>query len=124
MENNFNIGVDQSSKKTITIFIIVFGSILLLTIMYLILNSNSDRKQKLLSIERHTRVVEIYSNKDQHNLGYVRFFNGINEFLEYPYKVGDSVSKKKGDSIEYIFRKDSIIKNNLFEESRKNGFLK
>lgn len=124
MENNFNIEVDKSSKKTITIFILVFGCILLFTIIYLIINSNADRKQKLLNIDRHTRVVEIYSNKDQHNLGYVRFSNGINEFLEYPYKVGDSISKKRGDSIEYIFRKDSIIKNNYFEESRKNGLLK
>lgn len=124
MENNFNIEVDKSSKKTIIIFILVFGCILLFTIIYLIINSNADRKQKLLNIDRHTRVVEIYSNKDQHNLGYVRFSNGINEFLEYPYKVGDSISKKRGDSIEYIFRKDSIIKNNYFEESRKNGLLK
>ncbi|MDV7698611.1 hypothetical protein N6B72_16915 [Chryseobacterium soli] len=82
------------------------------------------RKQKLLSIDRHTRVIEIYANRNQHNLGYVRFSNGVNEFLEYPYKVGDSISKKKGDSIEYIFRKDSIIKNNYFEEARKNGLLK
>ncbi|WP_312902857.1 hypothetical protein [Chryseobacterium taichungense] len=123
MENNFNIEVDKSSKKTIIIFIIVFGSILLLTIMYLILNSNSDRKQKLLSIERHTRVIDIYNNKHEHNFLYVKFSNGSQKILEYPYKVGDSISKKKGDSIEYIFRKDSIIENNLFEESRKNGLL-
>jgi len=124
VENNFNIEVDKSSKKIITIFIIVFGSIFLLTIMYLILNSNYDRKQKLLSIERHTRVIGIYNNKYEHNFLYVKFSNGSQKILEYPYKVGDSISKKRGDSIEYIFRKDSIIENNLFEESRKNGLLK
>jgi len=124
MENNFNIEVDKSSKKTIIIFIVFFGCLLLFTIVYLIINSSSERKQKLLSIDRQTRVIEIYANRNQHNLGYVRFSNGVNEFLEYPYKVGDSISKKKGDSIEYIFRKDRIIENNFFEESRKNGYLK
>lgn len=66
----------------------------------------------------------MYANKNQHNLGYVRFSNGINEFLEYPYKVNDSISKKKGDSIEYIFRNHTIIKNNYLEQARKNGELK
>lgn len=106
------------------IIIVSFGCIILFTFVYLIVNSNTQIKQKLLNIERHTRVIEIYPNKAQHNLGFVRFSNGINEFLEYPYKIGDSISKKKGDSIEYIFRKDTIIENNYFEESRKNGFLK
>ncbi len=55
---------------------------------------------------------------------YVKFSNGSQKILEYPYKIGDSISKKKGDSIEYIFRKDSIIKYNLLEESRQNGLLK
>lgn len=124
MENNFNIKIDKSSKKTITLFIVFLGCIFLFTIIYLIINSNSEREQKLLNVERYTKVVEIYPNKNQHNLGYVRFSNGVNEFLEYPYKVNDSISKKKGDSIEYIFRNDSIIKNNYLEEARKNGLLK
>ncbi len=100
------------------------GCILLFTIIYSIINSNSDKKRNLLNIDRHTKVVEIYSNKNQHNFSYVKYSNGINELLEYPYKVGDSVSKKKGDSIEYIFRNDSIIINNYLEEARKNGVLK
>ncbi|WP_263602877.1 hypothetical protein [Chryseobacterium sp. PET-29] len=124
MENNFNIEVDKSSKKTIIIFIIAFGCILLLTIMYLIINSNRLVKEKILAIERNARVVDIYNNKKEHNFLYVKYSNGNQKLLEYPYKLGDSVSKKKGDSIEYIFRKDSIIKNNLLEDSRKNGFLK
>lgn len=124
MEDDFNMEVDKSSRKTITLFIVFFVCIFLFTIIYLIINSNSEREQKLLNVERYTKVVEVYPNKNQHNLGYVRFSNGINEFLEYPYKVNDSISKKKGDSIEYIFRKDSIIKYNLFEESRKYGVLK
>ncbi|MCS3529067.1 hypothetical protein [Chryseobacterium sp. JUb7] len=124
MENDFNIQIDKSGKKTIIIFIAFFVCIFLFTIIYLIINSNSEREQKLLNVERYTKVVEVYPNKDQHNLGYVRFSNGINEFLEYPYKVNDSISKKRGDSIEYIFRNDSIIINNYLEEARKNGLLK
>ncbi|PWN63108.1 hypothetical protein [Chryseobacterium oncorhynchi] len=124
MEDNFNIEIDKSSKKTIILFIAFFLCIFLFTLIYLIINSNSEREQKLLNVERHTRVVEIYLNKNQHNFSYVKYSNGINELLEYPYKIGDSISKKKGDSIEYIFRKDSIIKNNYFEEARKNGILK
>ncbi|WP_123873048.1 hypothetical protein [Chryseobacterium contaminans] len=116
--------VDKSSKKTIIIFIVFFGGLLLFTIVYLIVNSSSERKQKLLSIERHTRVIDIYNNRKEHNFLYVKFSNGSQKILEYPYKVGDSISKKKGDSIEYVFRKDSIIENNLFEESRKDGLLK
>jgi len=124
VENNFNIKVDKSSKKTIILFIVFFGCILLFTIIYLIINLNSDRKQKLLSIERHTKVITIYNNEHEHNFMYVKFSNGSQKILEYPYKIGDSISKKKGDSIEYIFRKDSIIKYNLLEESRQNGLLK
>ncbi|KFF11691.1 hypothetical protein N6B72_16910 [Chryseobacterium soli] len=124
MENNFNIEVDKSSKKTIIIFIVFFGCILLSTIVYLIVTSNSSIKKQLLSIERYTRVIEIYNNREEHNFLYVKYSNGTQKILEFPYQVGDSVSKKKGDSIEYIFRKDSIIENNFFEESRKNGYLK
>lgn len=124
MENNFNIEVDKSSKKTITIFIIVFGSIVLLTIFYLIINSNRLVKEEILSIERNAKVVDIYNNKKEHNFPYVKYSNGTQKILEYPYKIGDSVSKNKGDSIEYIFRKDSILKSNLLEKARRNGLLK
>jgi hypothetical protein len=116
--------IDKSSKKTIIIFIAFFVCLFLFTIIYLIINSNSEREQKLLSIERYTRVIDIYNNRQEHNFLYVKFSNGSQKILEYPYKVGDSISKKRGDSIEYIFRKDSIIENNLFEEYRKNGLLK
>ncbi|UKB86102.1 hypothetical protein LF887_10895 [Chryseobacterium sp. MEBOG06] len=77
-----------------------------------------------MSLERYTRVIDIYNNRHEHNFLYVKFSNGSEKILEYPYKLGDSISKKRGDSIEYIFRKDSIIENNLFEESRKIGLLK
>lgn len=123
MENNYNIQIDKSSKKTIIRFIVFFVCIFLFTIIYLIINSNSEREQKLLSIERNTRVIDIYNNKHEHNILYVKFSNGSQKILEYPYKVGDSISKKKGDSIEYIFRGDSIIKNNLFEVARRQNMM-
>jgi len=124
VENNFDFKTSKSGKKTLTIMVISFCCILLFTFIYLTANSNHQIKQQLLNIERNTRVVEIYVNKRQHNSLYARFSNGSYKILEYPYITGDSISKKKGDSIEYIFRKESIIENNLFEEARKNGFLK
>lgn len=90
----------------------------------MIVNSNQLVKEQLLSIERNAKVIEIYNNKKEHNFPYVKYSDGAQKILEYPYQVGDSVSKKKGDSIEYIFRKNRIIEYNLFEESRKNGVLK
>ncbi|MBP2615112.1 hypothetical protein [Chryseobacterium jejuense] len=124
MGNNTEIEIDKNSKRIIKIFVAVFVGIFVLTILYLIINSNELVKRQLLSIERYTRVIDIYNNKKEHNFPYVKYSNGTQKILEFPYQIGDSVSKSKGDSIEYIFRKDSIIKNNYFEEARTNGFLK
>lgn len=124
MENNTEIEIDKSSKRIIKIFIAVFVGIFVITILYLIINSNELVKRQLLSIERYTRVIDIYNNKKEHNFPYVKYSNGTQKVLEFSYQIGDSVSKSKGDSVEYIFRKDSIIVYNLFEESRKNGYLK
>lgn len=114
----------MKNVKTIYVIPIITFLVLAGAIIYQVINSDAERKHDLLSIERHTGVVDVYANKKQHNLGYVRFSNGRNEFLEYPYKIGYSISKKRGDSIEYIFRNGSIIQNNYLEEARKNGILK
>ncbi|RXM50333.1 MULTISPECIES: hypothetical protein [unclassified Chryseobacterium] len=124
MESNTEIEIDKSSKRIIKIFIAVFVGIFVITILYLIINSNELVKRQLLSIERYTRVIDIYNNKKEHNFPYVKYSNGTQKVLGFSYQIGDSVSKSKGDSVEYIFRKDSIIVYNLFEESRKNGYLK
>ncbi|AZA76489.1 hypothetical protein EG347_02595 [Chryseobacterium sp. G0186] len=123
MENDFNIEIDKSSKKKIVVFILFFACIVLLTIIYLIINSNSSTKKQLLYVERYARVIELYNNKQEHNFPYVKYSNGTRKILEFPYKIGDSVSKKRGDSIEYIFRNDSVIVNNYFERARKDGYL-
>jgi|GEM_PF-869963 len=125
MDNNsFNIEIDKSSKKSLIIFGLIFGSIVCLTIFYLNYNSNDLTKEKLLQINRHTKVIDIYVNKNEHNFLYVKFSNGSDKIMETRYKIGDSISKKRGDSIEYIYRGDSIIQNNLFEVAREEGMLK
>lgn len=124
MDNNpFNLEIDKSSKKPLVIFGLIFGTIVFLTIWYLNYNSDNLTKKQLLEINRHTKVIDLYVNKNEHNFLYVKFSNGSEKIMETYYQIGDSLSKDKGDSIEYIFRKDSIIKNNYFEEARKNGQL-
>ncbi|MFP3833290.1 hypothetical protein [Chryseobacterium sp. SIMBA_028] len=124
MENNFNIELSKSNKRIIIIFILSFICILLFTRVYLSINSNKLVKEEILSIERNAKVIDIYNNKKEHNFPYVKYSNGTQKILEFSYQIGDSVSKKKGDSIEYIFRKDSVIKSNLLEKARRNGILK
>ncbi|HFK5502416.1 TPA: hypothetical protein ACG0AG_001099 [Elizabethkingia anophelis] len=64
-------------------------------------------------MERNTTVLSIYDNPSEHNNTYVLYKNGERKSLNYDLKVGDSISKNKGDSIMYIYRKDSIIPINL-----------
>ncbi|MCW1961002.1 hypothetical protein [Chryseobacterium viscerum] len=122
MDNNFEL--DKSSKKPLIIFGLIFGSIVFLIVFYLNHNSDNLTKQQILEIDRHTKVIEIYINKSEHNFPYVKFSNGTDKIMETPYQIGDSLSKNRGDSIEYIFRRDSIIQNNLFETARREKMLK
>lgn len=122
MDNNFKL--DKSSKTPLIIFLLIFGSIVFLTIFYLNNNSADLTKEQLLKINRHTKVTDIYVNKNEHNFLYVKFSNGTDKIMETPYQIGDSISKNKGDSIEYIFRKDSVIQNNLFDVARRENILK
>ncbi|STD06833.1 hypothetical protein [Chryseobacterium carnipullorum] len=125
MDNNhFNLEIDKSNKKSLIIFWLIFGSIVFLIIFYLNYNSDNLTKEQLLKINRHTKVIDVYVNKNEHNFLYVKFSNGSEKIMETSYHIGDSISKNKGDSIEYIFRGDSIIQNNLFETARKEKVLK
>ncbi|WP_131707605.1 hypothetical protein [Chryseobacterium angstadtii] len=114
--NNFNL----SDKKPMIVFLLIFGSIVFLIVFYLNHDSDNITKKQLLKINRHTKVIDIYVNKNEHNFLYVKFSNGSEKIMETSYQIGDSISKSKGDSIEYIFRGDSIIQNNLFETARKD----
>ncbi|MDW9378612.1 hypothetical protein [Chryseobacterium sp. JV558] len=117
MESIFEL--DKSSKKPLIIFGLIFGSIVFLIIFYLNYNSDNQTKQRILEINRHEKVIDIYRDKNEHNFLFVKYSNGYVELLDYPYKIGDSISKNRGDSIEYIFRNDSVLKNNLIQQIRK-----
>lgn len=116
MENNFIIKIDRDIKKGLIIFFLIMA----IPVLYLIISDNAATKKQLLEIERFTRVIKIYENKEEHNFLYVEFSDKKIKILEYPYKIGDSISKKKGDSIEYIFRNGVVIQNNLLKNYRKS----
>ena len=118
--NNIKIlEIDNETRKSLQVFWLIFGTILLGIIIYIILTDNETTKNQILNLNRHTRVEKIYINVNEHNFTYVRFSNGKEKILEYPYEIGDSISKKKNDSIEYIFRNGNVIKYNMLEYYRK-----
>lgn len=113
MNNNFEVG--KSSKKNLFIFVFILGLIVFLSVFYLSNNKEEITKKNILNEERHSRIINIFRVKEEHNYIYIKFSGGEVSNFKYSYKIGDSISKNKGDSIEYIFRGDSIIRNNLFE---------
>ena len=119
MENNFNL--DKQSKKIALFLLLIFVSLIISVFFYINYNRVNLTYASLLEREKHTRVVDIYINKEEHNFIYVKYSNGKRESLDDPYQIGDSISKNKGDSIEYIFRKQEVIRNNLLENYRNNN---
>ncbi|MEY8759288.1 hypothetical protein [Chryseobacterium tongliaoense] len=118
--NNNHIELEPGIERKIKIsFLIFFTSIIALIFIYDYFYGEKNVKRQLLSMENHVKVVDIYNNREQHNFLYVKYSNGKREALDFNYKVGDSISKNKGDSVEYIFRNKKVIKNNLFERYRK-----
>ena len=113
----FEPGIERKIKISMVIFLVVIISFLYI---HDSIYGDEIKRDILLNIERQTSVIDIYANRRQHNMGYVKYSNGIDEPLYYPYKIGDSISKNKGDSIEYIFRGEEIIETNLLENYR-NG---
>lgn len=111
-------GIERKVKISFGIF---FAAIVIFLIIYEYYNGENNVKNQLLNIENHSKVVDIYNNREEHNFLYVKYSNGRKKILEFDYKIGDSVSKSKGDSIEYIFRNGKIIEDNLFERYRKRG---
>ncbi len=119
MESDFNL--DKQSKKIAIVFILIFVSLIIIVFIYKNNNRVNFTNASLLNMEKHTRVVDIYINKEEHNFIYVKYSNGKRESLDDPYQIGDSISKNKGDSIEYIFRNGKILENNLLEAYRKGN---
>ncbi len=110
----------KNQQNIIVIAFLIFIVTIVIISIYTDYNRYELTKETLLNIEKHTRVMDIYINKKEHNFVYVKYSNGKSESLDDPYKIGDSISKKRGDSIEYIFRKGKIIQNNLLENYRKS----
>lgn len=110
-------------NKPLKIFFIILIGFLFIIIIYIKKTNDTSVKKMLLDHERHAKVIQIYHNRDEHNFEYVKFSNEENKIMDYPYKEGDSVSKKRGDSIEYIYRGNVVLKQNLFETARKNKAL-
>ena len=109
----------NNSTKNILILFALFISVIIL-----IISLTKTTKDSLTDYQMFAKVINIYRDKNEHNFLFVKYSNGVVELLDYPYKVGDSISKKKGDSIEYIFRGNRIIQNNLFEQARQEKTLR
>jgi len=117
-----NIELEPGMERKIKIsFAVFFGFIICVIIIYQYFYGEENVKKQLLHIENHSRVIDIYNNQKEHNFLFVKYSNGRKKILEFDYKIGDSISKNKGDSIEYIFRNGKIIENNLFDEYRRNS---
>lgn len=84
-----------------------------MAIIFYSLTYERGEHNRIIQMERNTTVLSIYDNPSEHNNTYVLYKNGERKSLNYDLKVGDSISKNKGDSIMYIYRKDSIIPINL-----------
>jgi len=124
MDNNNVFTIDKSSRKSLAIFGLIFGSIVFSVFFYMNYNNEKITKRNILNKERHDKIIDIFRVKKEHNYIYIKLARGGVSNYNYLYKIGDSISKKRGDSIEYIFRGDSIIKNNLFEVARRQNMLK
>ncbi|THV57070.1 hypothetical protein [Chryseobacterium candidae] len=90
-------------------------------IFFLVFFRKKTTENSLIDYEIHAKVVDIYRDRNEHNFLFVKYSNGSVELLDYPYKIGDSISKKKGDSIEYILRNGTWLKNNLIQQDKKTN---
>lgn len=109
------IKIDKELEKSLFMFFIIMTLFISITFIYVYYNKDNFLKKEFLESNYNKKVDSVYINKEEHNFLYVRFSDGKVESAQFSYKKNDSISKKKGDSIEYIFRKDSILKNNLFD---------
>ncbi len=110
--------LDKETQKSIRIFFAIFSIFILIISVYNYYNEEKSVKKKILN-ENYNRIVDsIYNNREEHNFTYVKYSDGRKESMPYEYNLKDSLSKKKGDSIEYIYRNGRILQNNLFEAYR------
>lgn len=118
MPENFRIEFDNQTQKSVIIFFLIFGIFILFIAIREYYFGYDLRKEELLHKEYNKKVDSIYVNKNEHNFTYVVYSDGKEEILDFNYLKNDSLSKKRGDSIEYIYRNNGILKNNLLESLR------
>ena len=119
MKNSEFFKIDDESKKSVKIFFWIFGIFIIGIFFYLKKTKNNTTKKQILNYEMNVKVVDVYNDRNEHNFTFVKFSNGKRVLREYPYEIGDSISKIKNDSIEYIYRNGTIIKYNTLEYYRK-----
>ena len=115
MKENFRIEFDKQTKKSITIFFLIFGIFIAFIFIREYFYGYDESVKSILNEQYNVKVDSVYINKEEHNFPYVAYSNGKKQILEFEYKTGDSLVKKKGDSIEYVYRNNQQIKNNLLD---------
>lgn len=79
----FEPGIERKIKISMVIFLVVIiGFLYIRESIY----GDEITKDILLNIERHTSVIDLYDNKEQHNAPYVKYSNGTSKMLEFPYQ--------------------------------------
>jgi len=106
---------DKPSQKSLTIFFLIFGIFIFFIILREYYYGNDLRVKSLLKEEYNLKVDSVYLNKEEHNFKYVAFSNGEKQSMNFGYEKNDSIVKKKGDSIEYIYRNGYVIKYNILD---------
>ncbi|MCP2039220.1 hypothetical protein [Chryseobacterium sp. HSC-36S06] len=115
MKEDFKIEFDKQTQKSITIFFLIFGIFIVFIGVREYYYGYNLRYESLINEDYTLKVDRVYINSTEHNFKYVAFTNGKQQLSEFGYQKNDSIVKKKGDSIEYIYRDDKIISNNVLD---------
>lgn len=107
--------LDKQTKRALNIFALIFGAFIIFIFVREYFVGYDESVKRILAKDYIRRVDSVYVNKEEHNFRYVAYSGGKKTILEFEYKKGDSLVKKKGDSIEYVYRKNKIILNNKLE---------
>lgn len=117
MADNFKL--DESTQKSLLIFYGIFSIFILITLIYNYFYADKHTKEDILN-ENYVRIVNsVYINKEEHNFLYVKYSDNTIESPNFHYNKNDSLVKRRGDSIEYIFRNQNVIENNLLLRFRE-----
>lgn len=109
--------IPRKTRNYLKVSVLLFiGFLIFRQVIY----GDEIKRDILLSDRRNATVTDIYIDRNEHSSTFVKFSNGSKGVLDFPYQIGDSVSKKKGDSIEYIFRNNKIIKNKWLKTYSKD----